>query len=552
MPSQRPSQPPSSGSDQGDEERAFLQARVALFWKVMFFIVLFGSVLGLAGAVKKPGLDLLLTLAFTAQAGVFWLLCRRGVRSIRFSRAMESGGVLLFSLIGALLGRYILAGFIREHAVVGAQGEVLADAYVSLMQLTGMAPQIAIRAALVPSRPRRTLILTALVGLPAIAMNVLLVPAPGGGFALRPLDSGALPWMPMTMVMMWTFAVIACTVISSVIYGLRREVREARRLGQYVLEEKLGEGGMGEVYRARHGMMRRPSAIKLLRVDRAGELNVARFEREVQLTARLTHPNTITIFDYGRTNDGVFYYAMELLDGATLQRIVAIDGAQDAGRVVRILGMVCGALAEAHAIGLIHRDIKPANIMLCTQGGERDVVKLLDFGLVKEFAVETDVALTAASSILGTPQYMAPESIRQPGAADARTDIYALGAVAYFLLAGFDVFDGKSVVEVCAQHLHQTPAAMSSRGVSVPAALEAVVLSCLQKDPALRPQSAAELRSLLDACAVDPWDGARAQAWWAEHRSQLDGAPLPGQAGARTIAVDGGSRAAAALAAPAA
>ena len=215
--------------------------------------------------------------------------------------------------------------------------------------------------------------------------------------------------------MMWGFAIITCTVISWVIYGLRAEVREARRLGQYVLEQKLGEGGMGEVYRARHGMMRRPSAIKLLRADRAGEINLRRFEREVQLTARLTHPNTITIFDYGRTHDGVFYYAMELLDGATLQRIVAVDGAQPAGRVVRILTMVCGALTEAHAIGLIHRDIKPANIMLCTQGGERDVVKLLDFGLVKEFEVDRDVELTGASALIGTPQYMAPESILDAG-----------------------------------------------------------------------------------------------------------------------------------------
>ena len=171
---------------------------------------------------------------------------------------------------------------------------------------------------------------------------------------------------------------------------------------------------MGEVYRARHGMMRRPTAIKLLRPDQGGEVNLARFEREVQLTARLTHPNTITIFDYGRTHDGVFYYAMELLDGATLQRIVAEGGAQPPGRVVRILSMVCGALAEAHAIGLMHRDIKPANIMLCTQGGERDVVKLLDFGLVKEFKVGRDVKLTGESVVIGTPQYMAPECILNP------------------------------------------------------------------------------------------------------------------------------------------
>ena len=156
----------------------------------------------------------------------------------------------------------------------------------------------------------------------------------------------------------------------------------------------------------------------------------------MQLTARLTHPNTITIFDYGRTHDGIFYYAMELLDGATLERIVAVDGAQAAGRVVRILTMACGALSEAHAIGLIHRDIKPANIMLCTQGGEHDVVKVLDFGLVKELEVDGDVELTGANAITGTPQYMAPESIREPSSVDARTDIYALGAVAYYSARG--------------------------------------------------------------------------------------------------------------------
>jgi serine/threonine-protein kinase len=538
------SQRPASGSETGEEERAFLQARVALFWKVLFFIVLLGSGLGALGAVKRPGIDLAISLVFTAQAGAFWWLCRRGVRSIRFSRFMESGGLLIFSAIGVLLGRLILAGFVREHAVVGAQAEVLADAYVSLMQLTGMAPQIAIRAALIPSRPRRTLIITALLGALPILVNSLVVPTAGGGLALRAPGSQAFPWMPMTMVMMWGFVIIACTVISWVIYGLRAEVREARRLGQYVLEEKLGEGGMGEVYRARHGMMRRPSAIKLLRGDRAGELNVARFEREVQLTARLTHPNTITIFDYGRTNDGVFYYAMELLDGATLQRIVSVGGAQPAGRVVRILGMVCGALTEAHGIGLIHRDIKPANVMLCTQGGERDVVKLLDFGLVKEFRVERQVDLTAASAILGTPQYMAPESIRAPDAADVRSDIYALGAVAYYLLAGVDVFDGRSVVEICAQHLHQEPTSLSARGIAVPAALEAVVMACLSKDPAGRPQSAAELRHRVEACAIEPWDEVRAGAWWVAHQPALDGQVAPGSGPGRTIAVDGASRAA--------
>ena len=174
---------------------------------------------------------------------------------------------------------------------------------------------------------------------------------------------------------------------------------------------------------------------------------------------------------------------MELLDGATLQRIVAVDGAQPAGRVVRILAMVCGALTEAHAIGLIHRDIKPANIMLCTQGGERDVVKLLDFGLVKEFEVDRDVELTGASTSSARPSTWLRSPSSTPDSVDARTDIYAVGAVAYYLLAGVDVFDGKSIVEVCSQHLHQEPAPLSARGLAIPAELEAVVLACLDKDP---------------------------------------------------------------------
>jgi serine/threonine-protein kinase len=341
---------------------------------------------------------------------------------------------------------------------------------------------------------------------------------------------------------MWGFATIAAAVISSVIYGLRTEAREARRLGQYVLERKLGEGGMGKVYRARHGMMRRPSAVKLIRGDQASEMHVRRFEREVQLTARLTHPNTITIFDYGRTHDGVFYYAMELLDGATLQRIVEIDGPQPPGRVARILTMLCGALNEAHAIGLIHRDIKPANIMLCTQGGEHDVVKLLDFGLVKEFQVDGDVTVTGVNTILGTPKYMAPESILPPHTADARSDIYALGAVAYHLLAGGDVFTGKSVLEVCTQHLHQQPEPLAARGAVVPADLEALVLSCLSKDPNQRPQSAAELRRRLEACAVGPWDAESAKAWWAEHEAELAGGEVENASETRTIAIDGAHR----------
>jgi serine/threonine-protein kinase len=510
----------------------------------MFFIVLFSVGLGALGAVVNPGLDVALTAASTALAGFLWRLAARGRRSIRLLRWVEGGGLVLAFTLGGFIGLFVLGAFTREQGLVTAEGVRMADGYMSMVPLAGMAMQAAIRAALIPSSARRTALVTAAGGAAMILVKTSLVPTADRGLAWRALDDGIFPWLPGTMVMMWGFAVATCTVISWVIFGLRAEVRQARRLGQYVLDKKLGQGGMGEVYRARHGMMRRPSAIKLLRPDRSGDTSqLQRFEREVQLTARLTHPNTITIYDYGRTDDGVFYYAMELLEGATLERIVEVDGAQDPGRVARILTMVCGALTEAHAIGLIHRDIKPANIMLCAQGGELDVVKLLDFGLVKEFEVDRDVKLTAASSLVGTPRYMAPESIRDPEAVDARADLYSLGAVAYFLLAGADVFDGKTLMEVCGQHLHQPPAPLASRGVTVPADLEAVVLECLAKDPARRPQTAAELRRRVEACNVPPWDAARARAWWSEHQATLEHDTAEPTGGEKTLAVDAAGRA---------
>jgi serine/threonine-protein kinase len=538
-----PNQRPFPLSDHGEEGRAFLQGRVALFWKVLFFIILLGSGLGVVGAVASPGVDLLLTIASTLNAGLLWWIASTGERSIRVSRWLDAGGLLINSLIGALIGRYLLATFADDHSLTTTQAVEMADGYVSMLQLDGMGLMMAIRAALVPSSPRRTALVTAAFAVPMITVTALLLPVADGGLQWRGLDSGALPWLPGGSVMMWGFTIITCTVISRVIYGLRAEVREARRLGQYVIEKKIGGGGMGEVYRARHGMMRRPSAIKLLRADQSGAASLARFEREVQLTARLTHPNTITIFDYGRTHDGVFYYAMELLDGATLQRIVAVNGRQPPGRVVRILSMVCGALAEAHAIGLIHRDIKPANIMLCMQGGERDVVKLLDFGLVKEFEVDRSVNLTGANVVLGTPQYMAPESILNRESVDARADIYAVGAVAYFLLAGTDVFDGRSVVEVCSQHLYQQPNSLRQRGVAVSPELDAVVLACLEKDPNLRPQTVVELRQRIEACPVEPWDREAAQTWWRMFPTDVqDDEPVLRPSEVHTIAVDATQR----------
>jgi serine/threonine-protein kinase len=304
---------------------------------------------------------------------------------------------------------------------------------------------------------------------------------------------------------------------------LRQEVREARRLGQYLLEELIGEGGMGRVYRASHAMLRRPTAIKLLAPDRAGAEALERFEREVQLTAQLTHPNTVTIYDYGRTADGVLYYAMELLDGATLEEVVEVDGPQPQARVVHILEQVAGALGEAHSIGLIHRDIKPANIVLCVQGGELDVAKVVDFGLVKEVA-PSKPAVSQDGIISGTPLYMAPEILTDAHAASALSDLYALGAVGYYLLTGEHVFGGRTVIEVLGHHLHTEPVPPSERlGDPIDKDLERVILDCLAKDPDKRPHSAAELRQRLEACAgVGRWMQRSAEKWWTVQRPTLE------------------------------
>jgi serine/threonine-protein kinase len=320
-------------------------------------------------------------------------------------------------------------------------------------------------------------------------------------------------------------SIATATVTSSVIYGLRRQVSEARHLGQYTLQERLGEGGMGVVYRAQHAMLRRPTAIKLLRPDKAGAQSLARFEREVQLTAQLSHPNTVSVFDYGRTPDGVFYYAMEYLEGINLETLVREFGPQDPGRVVHILRQVAGSLAEAHGVGLVHRDVKPANIILCQRGGVPDVAKVVDFGLAKDLEGAASTALTRATDITGTPMYLAPEAITDPELVDGRSDLYALGAVGYYLLAGAHVFEGGTLVEVCSHHLRTPPVAPSVRlGRPLPPDLESVILSCLEKDPVRRPPTADAVSTHLAMCVgVDEWGESRAREWWERHRERIRG-----------------------------
>jgi hypothetical protein len=307
----------------------------------------------------------------------------------------------------------------------------------------------------------------------------------------------------------------AIALSSRRIYGLEREVERAERLGQYTLEEKIGEGGMGSVYRARHAFLRRPTAIKLVRAERATPSALARFEREVQLTSQLTHPNTIAIYDYGRTPEGVFYYAMEHLPGLPLDRVILDDGPQPEARAVHLLQQICASLGEAHRVGLVHRDIKPGNVMLCERGGTYDVVKVLDFGLVKDLEAE-DSEMTAAEQIVGTPHFMAPEAVISAANVTARSDVYAVGAVAYGLVTGQHVFSGKSGGEIIGHHLHSAPVPPSERlGRPVDPFLERLILACLAKDPEERPADAGALLAQFELHWTGPaWTQREAREWW--------------------------------------
>jgi serine/threonine protein kinase len=261
----------------------------------------------------------------------------------------------------------------------------------------------------------------------------------------------------------------------------------------------------------------------LLEPSKTTEISIARFEREVQHTSQLNHPNTITIYDYGRTNEGVFYYAMEYLSGLSLQSLVERFGAQPDGRVIHIMLQVCGSLIEAHSQRLIHRDIKPANIMLTARGGVRDFVKLLDFGLVKAVDAEKQRTLTAADAITGTPLYLPPESIQDTDRADERSDLYSLGGVAYFLLTGHPVFEAGGVMEIIRKQVEDLPMSPSKRlGHAICPALEQLVLKCLAKSPHDRPQNAAAVAEALTKCVpLVSWNARDADNWWSSFDSGL-------------------------------
>ncbi|MDQ3025401.1 MAG: serine/threonine protein kinase [Pseudomonadota bacterium] len=341
---------------------------------------------------------------------------------------------------------------------------------------------------------------------------------------------GPLEYLQLAFSVLAALVLISMTAAASTsLWAMREKLREARRVGAYRIEREIGTGGMSHIYLAHHTHLKRPAAVKILKSHLATDEAVARFQREAQLCSQLAHPNTIEIYDYGTTREGQWYYAMEYLRGASLEEIVRRQGPMPAARVVHALRQACGSLKEAHDRGWVHRDVKPSNLMLCVRGGEHDVLKVLDFGLIKQVRNPDTRDITQYSRILGTPLYMAPERLRNPADADARADIYALGAVAWFALAGRPAFEAQTDHDIVYRVMNEMAPSLATGAVQgVPAALESLVARCLAKEREARPTDIEEVRRTLDDIAVAlPWGEADARAWWAAHGAQLGDSPAP-------------------------
>lgn len=519
-----------SVSSRSEDQRRFYQQRLALTYQVGFALSA-AFLVGNLVAAETVAHDLRAALrtrsfhiAATVILGAVWWWLRRGRASYRALHLVDTALVVFLTALFS-----ISAGLYEVRAV-------------SVYQLALVPGLVAIiRAVVVPSTARRTLWL-GLAGA-ALATTVFFLSTfhPSWPVVQSGDEAWPLPYQLATFTL-WLGALIAvATVASRVIYQLRGEVRAARKLGQYVLGERLGEGGMGVVYQATHALLRRETALKLLPPDRVDAATLKRFEREVVETARLRHPSTVAIYDYGRTPEGVFYYAMEFLDGLTLAELLQCDGPQPPNRVAYLLAQVCASLDEAHGMGLVHRDIKPANVMVIGHTAAYDLVKVLDFGLVKSAApLDGGASLTNADHLTGTPLYMAPEAIAHPDAAEPRSDLYAVAAIGYFLLTGHHVFEGGSAVEIYAAHLHATPIPPQVRlGRPIPADLEALLLRGLAKSPSDRPASAAAFREALQRLDVPPWTEEDARAWWRTYgaRARRCAAPHADLADAPTVTV---------------
>jgi eukaryotic-like serine/threonine-protein kinase len=439
-----------------------------------------------------PVFDVVGGAAFVLSLALYWYT-RRSTKSAQFLLDLA---LVYEVLIAASIG-------LLDYAV----GTPVGVSWIAVI--------ILLFAPIIPSRPWKT-------GLAAF-LAATMDPLGALYWQWRGVEVPSLPAVLILAVPNYLCALLA-PVISHIINRLGREVRKAREMGSYVLGGLIGKGGMGEVWEATHRFLARPAAVKLIKPEVLSAVTkvqadvlLQRFRREARAAANLRSPHTIQLYDFGVSGDGTFYYVMELLNGMDLQTLVEEYGPLPPARAIHILQQACESLAEAHDRGLIHRDIKPANIQLCCVGHYFDYVKVLDFGLVKRAGVDSalDAGLTAPNMVTGTPAYLSPESA-QGEPVDQRTDIYALGCVAYWMLTGRQVFEGQNVVQVIARHIHTAPEPPSLYSLfRIPPELDDIVLACLAKRPEDRPASARELADQLAQCEVhEPWSRDHARLWW--------------------------------------
>jgi serine/threonine-protein kinase len=494
---------------------AFVQQRLALFAKLItliaaaFFTI--NLVIGLwFGLPLRDLADSRGSLANLAGLGLLasvWLICRRGQRSLATLSLLDT-----LALLGACTA---WALFIDDRYIESVYSAVVSVAVTTIA-----------RAIFVPSGVGRTLRLSLLAITPVLVLMWVWL---GTRWWERTsiFDVYAPGLTAINQTLLLAVVVAMAVVTSRILYALRQTVREANELGQYLLEEKLGAGGMGEVWRARHRLLVRAAAIKLIRPEvlaasNAGpETVLRRFEREALATAALRSPHTVHLYDFGQAEDGTLFYVMELLQGIDLEKLVSRFGPVPPERAIHLLKQVCHSLEEAHQNGLTHRDIKPANIFVSGTGTECDFVKVLDFGLVRLRPADSgnNPLHTNEETVGGTPAYAAPEVVLGEAAYDHRVDIYAVGCVGYWLLSGRLVFDSTSSMAMLADHARTRAPRLASRTeLVVPSELEQIIMDCLEKDPTLRPASAAELSRRLTSCTVEQaWTPQRAERWWREH-----------------------------------
>lgn len=483
-----------------EESAALLRDRLTLATLVLSItsVLMFVSN-WLFGDAPAPGLRVLLIVTIIGSH----LLLRS-----RLSLSLNHLLLIEFAVFGGILGQLLVVATLRmvAFADAGDLASVVASRHVFEMAVCVV---ILTYGLFVPnSWQRAAAILIPVALVPEVLPYYLAKFHPAITTAIS-LDHVRSPF---------PFPLLAALIVSigaHSIQMLRKSAYDARRLGQYVLKDRIGKGGMGEVFRAEHTLLKRPCAVKLIRPEcEADAKAIDRFELEVRATARLSHWNTVEIFDYGHTDDGTFYYVMELLPGMSLEELVRRDGPMPAARAVHFLKQVCSALREAHGIGLIHRDIKPANIYATERGGVQDVAKLLDFGLVKQTDTSADTS-AEAKGVSGSPLYMPPEQAGNPAAIDARSDIYAVGGVAYFLVTGEPPFVGRTLMELIAAHANQPLTPPNVLTPDLPPDVNDLILKCLAKSQVDRFSSVSALLEALNSChCAQDWTERDAAEWW--------------------------------------